>query len=84
MKVYFAKQKAKGNVYIVLKRSYRQEGKVYSKHIYSFGREDKALEHMKWLFENPNSFPEKLQNLGFDFFDLNQWIFDYESKYLTK
>lgn len=84
MSVYLANQKSKGKVYIVLKKSFRQDGKVYSKHLYSFGPAEKALDNMYWLLDNPYEFPEKLIAEGFDYFFIKDWIFDYLTKQPTE
>ncbi|MBD7939660.1 hypothetical protein H9655_21690 [Cytobacillus sp. Sa5YUA1] len=74
------KQKAKGKVYILLKKSNRQGKKVYSQSIYSFGSMPGALEKMYWLRDHPEEFPTKLKKQGFDLVDLYDWIWTIETR----
>ncbi|MEE6209008.1 hypothetical protein U3A55_02400 [Salarchaeum sp. III] len=74
-----------GYKYICLRRSrhLRYENgkkKNANEHLYSFGRHDKALERMYSWRDNPDTFPEKLSDLGFGLPDLHEWILTMETK----
>ncbi|CAM3880707.1 hypothetical protein GCM10009865_54930 [Aeromicrobium ponti] len=77
---YLVKQKAKGKVYLMLKKTYRQGNKVSSQSLYSFGAMPDALEKMYWLRENPEEFPKELKEKGFDLADLYDWILTIETR----
>lgn len=77
---YLARKKSNGGIYIYLRRSYRENGKVKHENLYSFGAMPKALEKMYWLRDNPEEFPEELKQRHFDLIDLYDWIMTIETE----
>lgn len=71
---YLTRKKSNGKIYIYLRRSYRDEGKIKHEYIYSFGAMPNALEKMYYLRDNPDDFPEKLSERKFHYEDLRDWI----------
>lgn len=81
---YLSKNKSKGITYIYLRKSEREKDLVKKKNLYSFGRMPQALEDMYTWREQPEKFPEKLKELGYNLEDLQEWILTLETKITSK
>jgi hypothetical protein len=77
---YLTRKKAKGQVYIYLRKTFSEGNKIRNQNIYSFGRMPGALESMYQLRENPDSFPEELLKAGYNLDDLDEWILTIETQ----
>ncbi|WP_255906723.1 hypothetical protein [Priestia aryabhattai] len=75
---YLAKQKTKGKTYLFIKKTYREEKKVKSKSLYSFGAMPEALELLYWLRDHPDYFPKDLERKGFTHAHIYKWVLAIE------
>ncbi|WP_017473866.1 hypothetical protein [Amphibacillus jilinensis] len=78
---------SRGYKYVQLRRSVEvgkneKTGKRLIKKIvlHTFGNYEKSLESMYGWLNNPETFPEKLIDLGYDLDDLQDWIMTLETK----
>ncbi|MFP3802192.1 hypothetical protein, partial [Paraburkholderia sp. SIMBA_027] len=71
-------------VYLYLRRSVREpNGNIKKVHIFSFGDIKKAEKKMIDWYMNPEKFPEKLNDNGFDLEDLKEWILTLQTKKIS-
>ena len=74
---YLSQVKSNGNIYVYLTvydPTHKERNTKRERHIYRFGRLEKAIEKMNIWMLIPSMFPEELKNLGFDTKALKEWI----------
>lgn len=81
---YLSHVKSGGKVYLYLTvydpTHKERNTKKRERHIYRFGRLDKAIENMNIWLLIPSMFPEELKSLGFDMKALKDWISSIQEK----
>jgi hypothetical protein len=77
---YLSKKLSNGRNYLYIRQSYRLDGKVKHKYLYSFGAMPSALDKMYDILNNPETFPDKLKENGFNLNDLQEWVFTVETR----
>lgn len=80
MSGYLIRKKSKGNTYIYLRKSSRENGKVNHDYIYSFGKMPAALDHLYSIVNDNSPFPTALKNEGYDIQNILEWIMTLETK----
>ncbi|PAF20056.1 hypothetical protein CHH49_18085 [Terribacillus saccharophilus] len=75
--MWLSHTKAKGNIYLYLavydSENYKKE-KRRERHIFSFGRIDKAVMLLHSWKKNPENIPEEIQELGCNKVTVSSWI----------
>lgn len=52
---------------------------INKKVVYSFGNTDRAIDKLYNWRDNPDKFPSELKNMGYDLYDLDDWILTIET-----
>lgn len=80
MSGYLIRKRSKGNTYIYLRKSNRENGKVNHVYIYSFGKMPAALDHLYSIVNDDTPFPTVLKKEGYDIQNILEWIMTLETK----
>ncbi|MED1303810.1 MULTISPECIES: hypothetical protein [Bacillus] len=77
---------SRGKLYVYLAKEIyirKENGKNISKTktLYGFGRYDIALERLYCWREDPETFPEELKGMNYNWFDINDWVLTLETGY---
>lgn len=77
---YLIRKKSKGNTYIYLRTSNRNNGVIEHEYIYSFGKMPIALNHLYSIVNDEIPFPCKLKEKGYEIRHLLDWIMTLETQ----
>lgn len=77
---YLIRKKSKGNTYIYLRRSKRENGIVKHEYIYSFGKMPSALNHLYSIANSEIDFPVELKQNGYEINHVFDWIMTLETE----
>lgn len=80
MSGHLTRKKARGEIYIYLRESFRKGKKVTNKNIYGFGKMPNALELLYSFREDYDLYPKELLEKGYNLDDLDEWILTLETQ----
>ena len=78
---YLKFKRSKGNFYVYLVKSVRDNGVKKDIVLYRFGRLEKALENLYDWRMNYEKTPKELLNFGYEWHDLHEWVNTLEMGY---
>ncbi len=80
MSGYLIRKKRKGNTYIYLRKSKRENGIVKHEYVYSFGKMPSALDHLYEIINDQSPFPHELKEEGYEIDNILEWIMTLETQ----